>query len=463
MTGRLLVIGLDCMGAEILSPPTLARMPHLAGLCTAGLGGALRSTMPPITVPAWTSMLSGRDPGELGLYGFRNRTGHTYASLRRADGTDVRAPRLWDLVGCAGGRSIVVGVPQTFPPPSIAGDVISGFDSIGSFAQSCAPRSLSRDLADLSEGYAFDVPDFRSVARETLIDTIAAMTRRRLEIMERLLATRPWHLAILCEIGPDRMHHCFWRDHDPDHPAHDPASPFRTAVTDYYRQLDEGIGRLLRQVDQDDHVLVVSDHGALPMRGGIGINEVLREAGWLVLTDSPDAAQPLDLGRVDWSRTRAWASGGYYARVFLNQKGREPDGLVLPEARAATLAELSALLSSIRLPDGRTLRADVLRTGDLYRRTRGYPPDLMVVFENLAVRALGSVGPGSLWAETNDTGPDQANHAWDGLYVLAGPRAPRGRRDASILDVFPTACELLGLDVGAGFSGCSLIAGRAAA
>jgi predicted AlkP superfamily phosphohydrolase/phosphomutase len=98
-----LMIGLDCLVPDVLDGPARELMPTVAAVADAGTGGVLRSTLPPITVPAWTSMLTGRDPGELGIYGFRNRRSYRYGELSRANGTVVRAPRIWDRVGAAGG------------------------------------------------------------------------------------------------------------------------------------------------------------------------------------------------------------------------------------------------------------------------------------------------------------------------------------------------------------------------
>jgi predicted AlkP superfamily phosphohydrolase/phosphomutase len=101
------------------APPRLVfdvfrrEMPTLSGLMERGAYGRLKSTNPPITVPAWTSMMSSKDPGQLGFYGFRNRKDHSYDGYAFANSALVREPRLWDLLGDAGKRSILLGVPQT--------------------------------------------------------------------------------------------------------------------------------------------------------------------------------------------------------------------------------------------------------------------------------------------------------------------------------------------------------------
>jgi predicted AlkP superfamily phosphohydrolase/phosphomutase len=462
MKSRCFVLGLDCLGPEVIAPESLAALPNLRALVAESLAGPLESTLPPITVPAWSSMLSGRDPGELGVYGFRNRRSHAYGDLALATSGMVRFPRLWDHVGAAGGRSIVIGVPQTSPPPPLRGVLVSGFEAQGvdlavgaAFAQ---PPEMAAEIRTVVGDYVFDVPNFRNVPRERVRQQAWEMTERRFLLMEHLLATRPWDFAMLCEIAPDRLHHCFWSDHDPRHRRHRADSPFRHVIADYYRFVDGWIGRLRRQLPADGVLLIVSDHGARAMEGGVCINEVLRQAGWLTLREEPREPGPLRPAMVDWSRTRAWGEGGYYARIFLNVLGREPQGTIAPGDIDAARQALAALLGRLALPAGPTLTNRVVWPERAYRAVRGLAPDLIVLFADLAWRSLGSVGHGSTWLVGNDTGVDEANHAQDGLYVLHGTGAAPAFRRASILDVTPTLLDVLGLAAPPDLAGVSLVA-----
>ncbi len=463
MDKRFLVLGMDCLGAEILSPASLAELPNLERLAKTGLSGPLVSTLPPITIPAWTSMLSGRDPGELGVYGFRNRRSYAYGDLVYATSDMVRYPRLWDHVGEAGGESVVIGVPQTVPPPPIRGILISGFEAQGfgwdSGAAFARPPELADEMRDVAGGeYLFDVDNFRNVPRQEVLEKVYSMTECRFQLMEHLMKTRPWNFAMLCEIAPDRLHHCFWSDHDPQHVRHRSDSPYRNAIREYYRYLDGAIGRLVELAGPDTGLLVVSDHGAKAMDGGVCVNEVLRREGWLVLLEEPSKAAPLRPQQVDWNRTRAWGEGGYYARIFLNVEGREPQGVIPFAERDAARQELTELLESLPLADGPTLTNQIYWPEQIYRTTRGLAPDLIVIFNDLSWRSLGTVGHGRTWLRGNDTGVDEANHAQDGLFILHGPAVPAGSgRRASILDVTPTILEWLDLPIPGDLTGASLL------
>src|SRR5579871_3707037 len=125
MSQRVAVIGLDCADPGLVLDRWLGELPTLRRLVDCGTWGRLRSVDPPITVPAWSCMVSGRDPGELGIYGFRNRTSYEYDALAVADSRSVRVDRVWDRLSHAGKHVVVVGVPQTYPPPHVHGELVS--------------------------------------------------------------------------------------------------------------------------------------------------------------------------------------------------------------------------------------------------------------------------------------------------------------------------------------------------
>jgi predicted AlkP superfamily phosphohydrolase/phosphomutase len=455
---RVLVIGLDCLPASVLEPPLAATMPTVSQLVREGTGGALESTLPPITIPAWTCMLSGRDPGELGLYGFRNRRSFRYGDLVQATSLSVRFPRIWDYLTRARERSIVVGLPQTSPPPLIEGVLVCGLEGPIDGGPYTSPPEFRSRVEDIVGEYLFDVTEFRHASLDGVLERTYRMTERRFRLMRRLVTTEPWRFAILHEIGPDRMHHCFWRFHDPLHPRHEPGSPYANAIVDYYRFLDEQVAELLDAAGPDTVALVVSDHGAVAMHGGVRVNEVLRQAGLLTLRKEPVTVVPFNPELVDWSRTVAWAEGGYYARIFLNVRGREREGVVQPQRRQETIKRVKELLQTIVLDDGRMLENRVYEPHELYARVRGLPPDLLVFFEGDRWRSVGEVG-GARQVSSNNTGADDANHSRAGMYALRLPGGgSRPKRDASILDIAPTLLKQLGQQPEPGLTGSDLLA-----
>jgi predicted AlkP superfamily phosphohydrolase/phosphomutase len=459
VASRVLVVGLDCAAPQLVFDRWLDELPTLRSLTERGAWGVLRSCDPPITVPAWSSMTSSRDPGALGFYGFRNRRDRSYDAMAFADSRAVRAPRVWDLLSLAGRPVIVLGVPQTYPVSRVDGVMVSCFLTPDTrTSQYTYPSELKDEIEALVGHYMVDVEDFRTEDKARLLAELEEMTEKRFRVAEHLLETRPWDLFFMVEMGTDRIHHGFWRFIDPEHRLYEPGNPWEPQVLDYFRRLDEKLGRLLRFADGDTAVLVVSDHGAKRMDGGICVNEWLRREGYLVLRNEPAEAVPLRPELVDWPRTTAWGEGGYYCRLFMNVAGREPEGVVPPDEYERVRDELKAKLEALGDEQGRPIGTIAHRPEELYPVRNGIVPDLLVYFGDLHWRSIGQVGTGAVHVFENDTGPDDANHAFEGLYVLVadGVRpGPAGERD--IRDIAPTILKLLGASVPSEMDGASLV------
>lgn len=441
---RVLVIGLDCAPPSLLFDRFASAMPTLRRLRARGSWGVLRSVVPPITVPAWACASTGLDAGELGIYGFRNRTPGSYA-LRTATSAEVQAPHVWDRVAATGRRAAALFVPPSYPPRASGEGVVQVSCMLTPGAD--APHTFPADLGpELAQRFGPYVPDLdRTLRGEAAMDGLFAMARQHFDIAEHVLATRDPALTFLVEIGTDRLHHLFWPLLDPGDPRHVPAHPLARRARDYYGYLDLRIERLLERVGPETAVLVMSDHGARPILGGVCVNELLRREGLLVLRREPSREGPLELDDIDWSRTRAWGEGGYYARIFLNVQGREPEGCVAPEEIPSLLDRLEAIVHGVPDPTARGHR--VMRPAHAFRGVRGAAPDLLVFFGDLALRSLGRVGAPAIVvgpeAVEGDHGRGGCNHDWDGAYVAAGPGfAPAGRVDAALADVATTLATL---------------------
>ncbi len=450
---RLLIMGLDCATPEIVFDRR-AELPTLSRLMEGGQHGTLRSSDPPITIPAWMVMMTGRDPGRLGLYGFRHRKGDSYDQMWIANSKAVHEPRVWDLLGAQGGRSVVVSVPPSYPPYPVKGNLIGCFITPPARGKEASyPPELMAEIEARFGPYIFDVV-FRTEDRKQILSEIYKMTEKRFEVMDWLIREKPWSLFMFVEIGVDRVHHAFWKYMDRRHHLYEPGNEYETAIFDYYKFLDGKLAGLLSRVGDETIRLVVSDHGAKRMKGAFCVNEWLIEQGDLVVKEKPSHVVSVDDLAIDWARTKAWAWGGYYARVFINVEGREPKGLVKPGDYETYREDLSNRLRAIRGPRGESWDTKVLRPQDLYPKLEGEYPDLMVYFDDLYWRSAGTLGHGSMFLPENDTGPDDAVHAQKGIYIWNDPRHPGGgRKDADILDVAPTVLRALGVPAPADLRG----------
>jgi predicted AlkP superfamily phosphohydrolase/phosphomutase len=448
---RVCVIGLDCLAPQLLFERFQGLLPNLERLADGGMAGLIESSIPPITVPAWAVAVTGTGPGRLGVYGFWDRADRSYTNRRLASSTSYMQPPLWTRLTQTGLSSFVLGVPQTYPPKPLRGRMLTGMLTPGVDVTHTYPEELATEVDRVAGGTRFDVDGFRTDDKERLLADIYDVTARRFRVARDWLARDDWDFFMMVELGPDRVHHGFWRFSAPDHPDHRPGHPLAHAIRDYYVELDREVGTLLQLLDADDVVMVLSDHGAQTLHGCIALNQWLAERGDLVLRapGGPRAFSPQD---VDWSRTRAWADGGYVGRIHLNVAGREPEGVVTHPTEVCQ--ELAAALRDLRGADGRTLDTRVLTTSEAYGQARGVPPDLTIYFDDLRLRAIGSVGHPSIYVPANDTGPDDANHARHGVLILRDGRGCRpAPDDACLMDVAPTVLDRLGLAIPEEMSG----------
>jgi len=452
---KVLVIGLDCADPFLLFDQWLDELPTLKALARGGVWGRLQSSTPCITVPAWMSMMTSKDPGQLGFYGFRNRGDYSYKDMSFATSLMVKEPTVWDILGRAGKRSTVIGVPPSYPPKPINGHLITCFLTPGTENEFTYPTSLKAEVQALVGDYMFDVKDYRTDDKEYLLQQIGEMNTRRHKVMMHLLKKQDWDFFMFVEMGIDRMHHGFWRYMDATHIKHEPNSRYRNAIKDYYKRIDAQIADVLTQVDDNTTVLVVSDHGAKRMDGGLCLNEWLWQQGYLTLKTPPQGVTPFEKCAVDWSKTIAWGAGGYYGRLFLNVQGREAQGVVPAADFEKVRAEIAAKLEAMCDHTGKPMGTKCLIPQHVYKECRNIPPDLIVYFGNLYWRSVGSMGHGSPYTFSNDTGPDDANHAEHGLFILYDPKQTRRGElvGHQLMDVAPTILQAFGMAIPADMQG----------
>jgi predicted AlkP superfamily phosphohydrolase/phosphomutase len=446
---KVIVFALDSVPPEMLFGPLLDKMPNVKRIYDRGVHGELETCHPPITIPAWMVMMTGKNPGRLGIYGFRHRRGFSYDEGYIVSSKNVREPCVWDVIGERGLKSCVIGLPPSYPPKPINGNMVSCLVTPGADREYTWPPELKQEIEGLFGKYVFDVT-FRTEDRAAVKKELFDMTEKRFAVAKHLAEHKEWDLFILHEIGFDRLHHAFWKYFDPAHPKYVPGNQFERIAEEYYRLVDQKIGELMEVVGKDDvHVLVLSDHGSKAMKGAFCVNEWLAKEGYLRLEKEPNGVVDLDDAAVDWSRTKAWGWGGYYARIFFNVKGRESRGVIDEQDLPALKEELKARLQRIRDPAGRLMDNRVFEPEEVYGKAIGDKPDLMVYFDGLDWRSAGTLGHGSMYLSENDTGPDDSVHSMKGVFVYDGPtRHRRGEAHGlRSIDVGPTILRLLQVPV----------------
>ncbi|MEM3587328.1 MAG: alkaline phosphatase family protein [Candidatus Jordarchaeaceae archaeon] len=447
MSRKVLIIGLDSAAPELVFEKFLDELPNIKKMMRHGVYGKLKSCIPPITVPAWMVMMTGRDPGTLGLYGFRHKKSYSYDAWI-VSSKSIRHKTIWDILSEKGLKSCVVGVPPSYPPKPVNGCMISCFITPDATKDYTYPYELKNELREQFQDYIFDV-EFRTEERDKVLEQIYEMTAQHFKVIHYLMQKKTWDFFVFVEIGLDRIHHAFWKFFDKEHPKYVPNNKYENVVKEYYKYLDREIGNLLELMDKNTIVIIVSDHGAKGMRGAFCINQWLIEEGYIRIKGKPEKGAALEEAQIDWGKTKAWGWGGYYARIFINVEGREPQGIVSPEDYEKILDELVEKLKQIRGPNGETFNNKVYKPEEIYDELNGDPPDLIVYLDDLYWRSAGTVGYDTLYLSENDTGPDDAVHSEYGVFILYDPKKESGLelQNLNILDVAPTVLKILNVPV----------------
>ena len=446
---KVFVLGLDSIPPELLFDRWLDQLPNIKRLISNSVYGEMKSTIPAITCPAWVSMMTSANPGRLGLYGFRNRLSYDYEGLSFANSSTIHQDTVWDILSKMGKKVVVIGVPMTYPPKPVNGCMVTCFMTPDTKCDYTYPHNLKDEVESIANGYILDVGEFRSDNKEPILKTIYDMTEKRFRLTRHFIRSKEWDFFMVVEMGPDRIHHAFWKYFDQDHPKHIPGSQYRDAIMNYYKYLDEEIGETMKLLSDDTLILIVSDHGAKKMVGGICINEWLIQNGYLKLVQYSAESTPFNKSIVDWENTMVWGEGGYYGRIFMNVKGREPRGVIAPQHYEHFRNELIRKLEDLRDENGGNINTKVFKPEDIYTECNGIPPDLIVYYGDLFWRSIGSVGNRTIWASENDTGPDDANHSQYGIFIMRNGRSQYGvrREGVTLYDVAPTILNYMGVKV----------------
>lgn len=450
---RLMVIGLDALSPDLVDR-WRAELPNLDRLMQTGIHGPLESITQPITPAAWTAMISGRDPGHFGFTDFTYRVGNAYTDFRLVHSRLIRVPTLYTLLAAAGRRVLMLGVPISYPPPSIANGVSLSCFMAPSLAKPIVhPPELQEELlARTSSPYVLDsalADESGELDRDELLARIREMDRQRFDIAGYLMTSRDWDLLFMVAMGTDRVGHYFMRFLDPEHQRHEQDPRYNDAIRDHYRYCDERLGELVERAGSDTVVMVISDHGIQRLDGKVHLNQWLVENGYLCLGREPEGPTSLSKVDVDWQRTRAWARG-WGGQIYLNVQGREPEGCVLSAEVENLLSQLEAELRGFESDDGRPLKVTTIRRREIYSGAHAKRcPDLFVQFDDLRYLTSDRVGYTRRVTPVSALGADDASHARAGFLAMAGPGIPaHGRFEAlGILDVAPTVLSLLDVPV----------------
>jgi uncharacterized sulfatase len=398
----------------------------LAAIAEEGAAGPIDSIVPPESSACWPSLTTGLSPGETGVSGFQDREDGSYETYVPM-GRDVQTRRLWDRLTADGRDATVMNVPVTFPPQRDVQRMVSGFLSPG-VDKAAYPDELRDYLEGI--GYRIDVnaklgheedkTEFVEDAHETL--------DARFEAFSHYVEADDWDLFFGVFMTTDRVNHFLFRDYE-----HDGA--YREKFLEFYRNVDDYLGRLREQLPDDVTMVVASDHGFTTLDHEVHCNEWLHREGWLSYEDD-DHDELGDLA----DETRAYSL--IPGRFYLNREGREPRGSVPESEYDEVRAELKADLEALEGPDGRAVADRVVTREDAFRGDHAeIAPDLVVIPTDGFDLKAGFTGAEEVFGD----GPRNGMHSFDNASLFIDD-ADVAFDEADLYDVAPTLLELLDVE-----------------
>ncbi|MCS6902915.1 MAG: alkaline phosphatase family protein [Candidatus Bipolaricaulota bacterium] len=498
MNRRVLVIALDGATLDLIEPWAREnRLPHLRALLESGASARLESTLPPITGAAWTSFQTGVQPGRHGHFDWLTRDERSY-KLVPISARSIPQETLWEYLSRYGKRVGVMGVPVSYPARPVNGFLLT--DLLTPSDENYASPPELKDEIERAVGSYPVMPEHwkgRYVARRWL-GHLKANIERRLQIARYLMRTRPWDFFMLHIMETDSVQHQMWHLLDNiKRPRYHGGWVRGNPILEVYQHADAAVGELRRELSEQDTLLVISDHGFGPLYYNIYLNCWLYQEGYLKLKSDlatrlkwlcwKTGLTPANLyvwldrlgvlgwgsqlrhaamhelfGRfflsmqnIDWLKTRAYSHGNV-GQIYLNLRGREPQGCVAPESANSLIEEIAAKLKELRNPlSGERLFARIYRKEEVYHgESLSRAPELILVPQEGAM-AVGTTE----FIDNKTVGWTYAGSGWhrmEGVFIAAGENICQAQGFVSnlqITDLFPIIVTALELPVPAGLDG----------
>ena len=465
MNNRVLILGVDGGTFRIIGPLVEeGKLPTFRKMMDEGARGILRSTSPAITAPAWTTFMTGKNPGQHGLFHFISfeKGSYDYSII---NATKCRSKTMFQLAGEAGRRIISINVPVTYPPQKLNGIVLSGMLTPKDH-DFTYPPGLSGELRD--QGYVVDLWDDTPKSDEEYLDAVMEMSQKRLDISRKLLSENAWDLAMVVFIGSDKVQHKMWQRKD--------------LISKYYIFLDGLLARLIEIAGDSTYVMMMSDHGFTSTKGVFLVNQWLADNGFLkkhifkaklpltrrdmlghwrrgtlfklkffihnlIAGISKGRLLPYPQMSINFVKSKAFSRPAEV--IFINLKERWPMGTVEPgEEYESMRREIVEKLRNLRDPEtGDKIVEDVLTKDDVYSgECFDEAPDIILLpkddgYAFIALRSYSSyIERNPMWS---------SGHSMNGIFILRGPDVLRGAETDTIqmADCMPTVMHLLDVPI----------------
>jgi predicted AlkP superfamily phosphohydrolase/phosphomutase len=508
---RVFLVGLDGATFKLINPwIRKGYLPNLKNLIDEGSHGILLSTPEPNSAQAWSSLMTGKNPGKHGLFYFSKRKEGSYEmTLTNASFREGRS--LWSIAGQSGKKVIVMNMPMTYPPEEVNGLMISGVDAPGVDCNYTYPPELAMELKSAIGDYILE-SNFSSLVRQRKMDQAISELKKSVQVRFRavkyLMEKYPWDIFAVVFVATDRAQHHFWRYMDEKHSLfkRGPSEKYKDTILHIYQEMDNILGEINSNLDRDTILMIVSDHGAGPSSNrAIYINKWLRNEGLLqfkgdvkddfihslyfqtkrnILWNAkylskiflskkikdnlkrkfPDVAAKMRTrslpSLIDWNTTRAY-SWETTPSIWINLHGREPGGTVRSDEYETLRDLLIRRLKDFRDPEtNQKVVSHVFKREELFNGKHiSEAPDLLIEwkdnkytqrpsFSSKTNESIRVLSGAELERDELFTRPSGI-HSPEGIFIIKGDVVSQGKEipPARIYDIAPTILYILNLPI----------------
>jgi len=457
MSKNIFVLALDGVPYSLLNKLfDYGIMPNFQQLVNNQNFREMNSVHPPISSVAWTSFMTGKNPTGHNIYGFIERKPQTM-DVFVPTSINIKSKTVFEYLSEMNKRVFSINVPATYPPKKINGISICGF--LGTdILKGTYPAYIGQQLVE--DGYQIDVDTVKArTDLQGFIKELNYVLDKRIETIQKFYKQEHWDFFVAHIMAPDRLHHFVWEYFEEGDPY------WTEQFYNIYKKIDEFIGKMLNEIPENDELIILSDHGFTKLKKEVFINKWLFDNKYLKFTTQQSPENLTDIH----TETKAYSL--IPGRIYINLKGREKNGSVLPGLEYEKLREeLRNHLKQIKDPEtGEKVVEDVLTKEELYQSKQGltfnvnssntfnkddayyYAPDLMII------NSKGYDFKGNLWMDKlMDKGPIVGTHTYnDAFLYIRNKKIVKG--NISILDLLPTIFEMYKIDKPGGLDGSSVL------
>lgn len=393
---KIVLIGLDGVPYNMIEEFSQdGTMLNMAKLITDGVFRKSESTIPEISSVAWSSTITGKNPGEHGIFGFTDLHKNSY-QLKFPNFNDLKEEPFWQQWDC---ESVIINVPSTYPSHDINGVHISGFVSID-INKSVSPASLIPTLMDMD--YRLDVDSSKAhESMDLFLEDLDKTLSARIDCYRHLWAQGNWQFFMLVFTGTDRLMHFLYEAYeDKSHRYHD-------KFLEHFRKIDSIIGEISERISDKDTLLLMSDHGFEKLDYDVYLNRFLIDENLLSFTAGADPS----LENISNDTIAFVMDPG---RVYINYSDKYPCGCVDRRDEKIIISKLKTLFGGLSINSKKVIR-DIYTKDEIFfgNYTKDAPDITLVANEGFNLKAMMKT-PG-LYSKGIFTG----KHTQDTAFLLA--------------------------------------------